>query len=166
MNTFVAYFLTFLSLVLQDPDRAKILQAANEIMLSVGMCALITLDEQGIPQVRTMDPFAPEKDFTVWLATNPKSRKVDQIKNNPNVTLYYADKNNQGYVTLHGTAELVNNQQEKDKRWKEEWKDFYGNRTDQYLLIKVTPQYLEVIHYSQGLAGDPATWQPVRITFR
>jgi general stress protein 26 len=150
----------------QDADRAKILEAAKEIMISAGMCALITLDETGSPQVHTMDPFAPEKDFTVWLATNPKSRKVNQIRNNPDVTLYYADKDNQGYVTIHGTAELVNEQQEKDKRWKEEWKNYYSNRTDQYLLIKVTPEYLEVISYPRGLSGDPATWKPVRILFR
>lgn len=150
----------------QDADRTKILEAAKEIMMRAGMCALITLDENGMPQVRTMDPFEPENDFTVWLATNPKSRKVNQIRNNPKVTLYYADKDNQGYVTIHGSAELVNDQLEKDKRWKEEWKSFYSNRSDQYLLIKVVPDYLEVINYNRGLSGDPATWKPAGVTFR
>lgn len=113
-----------------------------------------------------MDPFSPEKDFTVWLATNPSSRKVTQIKNNPRVTLYYSDKNDQGYVVIHGTAELVDDQREKDLRWKNEWKDFYTNRTDDYLLIKISPLYLEVINYSRGLSGDPKTWQPAMVRFR
>jgi general stress protein 26 len=146
-------------------DREQILEAAREIIQASGKCALITLDENGLPQVRTMDPFEPESDFTIWLATNPRSRKVSQLKNNPNVTLYYADKNDNGYVSVYGSAELVNDQQEKDKRWKEEWKDFYPNQTDGYLLIKVIPARLEVINYSRGINGNPDTWQPAQVYF-
>jgi general stress protein 26 len=149
-----------------EVSRQELLNAAREIMLSSKKCALITQDEQGVPQVRTMDPFSPEADFTVWLATNPKSRKVEQIKNNSSVTLYYPDKKDKGYVVIHGTAKLVNDQKEKDTRWKTEWKNFYPNQTDQYLLIKVTPHYLELINYNHGLSGDPTTWQPVRVDFK
>lgn len=146
-------------------SKEQTILAAREIIKGSGMCALITLDEGGLPQVRTMDPFEPESDFTIWLATNPKSRKVVQLENNPNVTLYYADKNDNGYVSIYGTAELVNDQKEKNKRWKEEWKDFYPNRTDGYLLIKVIPTRLEVINYSRGINGNPDTWQPAQVYF-
>jgi general stress protein 26 len=149
-----------------DTTRQVHLQAAREIMSRAGNCALITLDKKGTPQVRTMDPFEPERDFAVWLATNPNSRKVQHIKRNPRVTLYYSNKDQNGYVTLHGKAILVDDQKEKDKRWKEEWKAFYPNRSDQYILIKVIPDYLEVIHYKRGISGDPKTWQPVRVDFK
>jgi general stress protein 26 len=149
----------------ETTNREPILTAAREIIQASGKCALITLDEKGLPQVRTMDPFEPESDFTIWLATNPKSRKVGQLRNNPNVTLYYADKNDNGYVSIYGSAELVNDQQEKNKRWKAEWKDFYPNQTDGYLLIKVIPTRLEVINYSRGINGNPDTWQPTQVYF-
>lgn len=149
-----------------DTSRQFLLKAAREIIKSSKKVALITQDENGISQVRTMDPFDPEQDFTVWLATNPTSRKVQQIKNNSNVTLYYSDKNDKGYVVIHGIAELVNDQKEKDTRWKSEWKNFYVNRSDAYLLIKVTPQYLELINYNHGISGDPKTWQPALVRFR
>ncbi len=149
-----------------DTSRQFLLDAAREIMLSAKECGIITQDENGVPQVRTMDPLSPEEDFTVWLATHPNTRKVQQIKNNPNITLYYPDKNDKGYVTIHGVAELVNDQKEKDKRWKNEWKNFYANRTDAYLLIKVTPHYLELINYNHGISGDPKTWQPAMVRFR
>ena len=112
-----------------------------------------------------MDPFAPEADFTIWLATNPKSRKVAEIRKNQHVTLYYSDREDKGYVTIHGTAQLVNDQKEKDKRWKEAWNDFYPNRNEGYLLIKVTTLQLEVINYRWGISGNPATWEPARIVF-
>ncbi len=148
-----------------DTARQFLLAAAREIITSAGKVALITQDENGVPQIRTMDPFEPESDFTVWLATHPNTRKVQQIKNNPLVTLYYPDKNDKGYVVIHGKAELVNDQKEKDTRWKEEWKNFYANRTVAYVLIKVTPHYLELINYNQGISGDPKTWQPALVRF-
>ena len=149
-----------------DTTRQFLLSAAREIIKSAGKVALITQDDKGIPQVRTMDPFEPEEDFTVWLATHPNTRKVQQIKNNPDVTLYYPDKNDKGYVVIHGKAELVNDQKEKDTRWKEEWKNFYANRTSAYLLIKVTPHYMEMVNYNRGILGDPKTWQPAMVKFR
>jgi len=148
-----------------DTTRQFLLKSAREIIHSSGKVALITQDENGTSQIRTMDPFEPEPDFTVWLATNPNSRKVNQIKNDSNVVLYYLDKNDNGYVVIHGRAELIDDQKEKDKRWKNEWKNFYPNRTDAYLLIKITPRYLELINYPRGISGDPTTWQPAMVRF-
>ncbi len=148
-----------------DSSTSKLRVAAREIMTSTETCALITLDDEGLPRVRTMDPFLPESDFTVWFGTNSKSRKVAQIKKDPRVTLYYLEKDRSGYVMLHGMAELVNNPEEKEKRWKDEWTDFYPNKSDDYLLIKVSPEWMEVISYKHGIQGDPVTWEPPRITF-
>lgn len=148
-----------------DPSNTKLMNAAREIMAASGTCTLITLDENDQPMVRIMDPFPPASDFTVWFGTNAKSRKVTQIKNNPTVTLYYADSDNSGYIVIHGKAQLVDDQNEKKKRWKDEWKDFYPNRPEGYLLIKVSPEWMEVLSYSRGITGDPSTWQPPAVFF-
>ena len=149
----------------KDATNIKLMTAAREIMIGTGTCALITLDEEGRPRVRVMDPFLPENDFTVWFGTNPKSRKVNQIKENPKVTLYYLDSDATGYVMIHGTAQLVDDQKEKEKHWKPEWKDFYPNKKDGYLLIKVSPEWMEIISESRGINGDPKTWQPPVVLF-
>ncbi len=150
---------------LNDDSNIKIKNAAREIMTAAGTCALITLDEEGRPRVRVMDPFLPESDFTVWFGTNPKSRKVNQIKKNPKVTLYYLDSDASGYVMIHGKAQLVDDQKVKEKRWKDEWEAFYPNKPEGYLLIKVSPEWMEVISYTHGILGDPTTWQPPVILF-
>ena len=150
---------------LQDSINNKLKKAAREIMTSAGTCALITIDQEGRPRVRVMDPFVPESDFTVWLGTNTNSRKVDQIKKDPKVTLYYLDIDGSGYVMIHGTAQIVIDQEEKEKRWKVEWEAFYPNKTEDYLLIKVSPEWLEVISYTRGIAGDPTTWEPPTVLF-
>jgi general stress protein 26 len=135
-------------------------------MASARYCALITLDSFGSPQTRTLDPFPPDENMVVWLGTNPRSRKVAQIRSNPRVTLYYFDREGQAYVTMAGTARLVNDPKEKAKRWKDEWKDFYPDRAKDYLLIAVTPGRLELVSVKKGIVGDPKTWKPRSVNFR
>ena len=149
----------------KDTINSKLINAAKEIMISAGICALITLDKEGRPRVRVMDPFIPENNLTVWFGTNLKSRKVNQIKNDPRVTLYYFDSKASGYVMIHGIAQIVDNKNEKENRWKDEWEAFYPNKQENYVLIKVSPKWMEVISYAHGITGDTITWQPPKVLF-
>ena len=93
-------FFVFTALIFacNTPTKKDSKQVAKEIMTNAKNCALITVDSLGIAHARAMDPFLPKDNFTVWLATNPKSLKVRQIEKNPKVTLYYFDAKNVGYV--------------------------------------------------------------------
>lgn len=148
-----------------DTSRDQLIVAAREIIDAAGTCALITLDENNLPMVRTMDPFAPENDFTIWFGTNSQSRKVGQIRNNPDVTLYYRDSDDSGYVVIHGKALIIDDEQEKQSRWKEEWEAFYPNDREGYLLIKVSPEWMEILSVSRGINGDPKTWKTPVVRF-
>ena len=112
-----------------------------------------------------MDAFAPDENMSVWFGTNPLSRKVREIRRNPRVTLYYFDRENQAYVTLHGLARLVNDPQEKLRHWKDDWKAFYPDRPKGYLLIEVRPLRLEVVNVKTGIVGKSRAWAPPSITF-
>jgi Pyridoxamine 5'-phosphate oxidase len=50
--------------------RPELIAAAREIIAGQTYCALITQDANGRPQIRTMNPFPPEDDMTVWIATS------------------------------------------------------------------------------------------------
>lgn len=139
-------------------DSLKI--AAHEIMTTARYCALITRDSEDNTSVRAMDAFPPEADLTVWMATNPLSRKVTQIRKNQSVTLYYFNGDMQAYVTLNGQGELVNDAPAKKQYWKEEWADFYPDREKGYMLIKVVPERIEVVSEAHGIIGDLKTWTP------
>ncbi len=145
--------------------RNSIIMAAKEIIKSAGYCALITLDGKGLPNARTMDPFPPEGNFVIWFGTNKKSRKVKEIKGNPNVTLYYAEPGGDGYVVIKGTAEIIDDKNEKEKRWKKEWEAFYPDRNKLYVLIKVTPTDMDVLSYKHGIIGDKLTWRIPHLKF-
>jgi general stress protein 26 len=146
-------------------SREQLIAAAREVMDAARYCALVTLDAKGLPRTRVMDPFPPDDRMVVWLATNPKSRKVSQIRANPHVQLFYFDQQGLGYVAISGTALLVDDQKEKSRRWKEGWERFYANREKAYLLIEVTPERLEVFSTRHGITGDPETWTLPSVAF-
>jgi PPOX class probable F420-dependent enzyme len=153
------------------PDRAAVVAAAKTLIGRTPFATLTTLGEDGAPQSRIVEPFPPEDNFTVWIATNSSTRKVRQIQRDPRVTVLYFDQGERGdprapgYVSLIGTATIVRDPAEKSKRWKDAWVGFYKdrNRGEDYTLIRVTPARLEISSPGQGMNNDPATWQPVTI---
>ncbi len=154
-------FFTHFSYAQQD----SLLIIAKEVISSAQNCALITIDSTGTANVRTMDPFAPQDDFTIWLGTNAHSSKVDEINANPNVTLYYFDKEHGGYVTIKGQAKIVTDADKKEEFWKEKWKNFYKNKETDYALIQFVPTQLKVISEKHKIFGDKKTWAAPIIKF-
>lgn len=146
-------------------ERDSVISAAREIMGSQTYCALVTVDSSGQPHVRTMNPFPPEKDMTVWIATNTRSRKVREIQHDPRVCLYYADHAQaSGYVSITGKALLVDDMNEKLKRKRSYWEKAFPDW--KYLvLIKVIPEKLEVLNYRRGMLNDTLTWSAPSIRF-
>lgn len=152
----------------QEPQRLSrdtLIKAAREVMETARYCALITVDSKGRTHARTMDPFAPDENMLVWFGTNPGSRKVAEIRRNSRVVLYYFDREGPAYVTISGTARLVNDPKEKSRRWKDEWKTFYPDRQKGYLLIAVTPSELEIVSEKKGIVGDAVRWAPPKVRF-
>jgi len=146
-------------------DRDSVIAAAREIMGMQTYCALVTIDSSGQPHVRTMNPFPPEDDMSVWIATNSRSRKIREIRKNPRVCLYYADHSHaSGYVAITGRAVLVDDMSEKLKRKRDYWKQAFPDYT-YLLLIKVIPENLEVLNYRRGMLNDTLTWSAPSITF-
>jgi general stress protein 26 len=138
--------------------RDSIISAAREIISHVRYCALITTDSTGTANVRTMNPFPPEEDMSVWMATNSHTRKYDEIKKNPNVTLYYANHSTaEGYVSIKGKAVLVDDMAEKQKRKRDYWNQAFPDWKF-LILIKVIPERIEVINYKHNMNNASATW--------
>ena len=138
----------------REIPRDSLLIYARMIVDSSNSRVLVTVDETGKPRARTMSPFTPEEDWTIWLGTFPTSRKAKQIKNNPNVVVFYYDSKSFSYVNVSGTARLVNDPDLKAKYWKEGWKRFYPDRDTDYILVEVTPERLEVCSFKYNLLWD------------
>lgn len=149
------------------PTRADIIAAARSVIDKARFGTLVTLGEKGEPRARIVDPFAPDSSFVVWVATNPATRKVNEVQHDGRVVMLWFEPGNPGYVSLSGEAVTVSDRAAKDAHWKEDWRRLYsdGNHGDDYLLIRIKPTHLEVVSYGAHLIGDPKTWRPLMIDF-
>jgi len=147
-------------------SRSDLIVAAREIIASQQYCALITQDEQGRSQARTVNPFPPDENMIVWIATSTLTHKVQQIRHDSRVTLYYADHAKAtGYVAISGTAVLVDDRAEMIKRKRAYWDTAFPGFKN-LVLIKVIPEHLDVLNYSRGAQNDPVTWHAPSVEFK
>ena len=148
----------------RSDDRARLLDAARETINAARYAALISIDETGQPRSRTVDAFPPDENFVVWVATRAVTRKVKQIRNNANVTLYYWHSDSRSYVSIMGMATIVDDAAVKNMMRREADSDkLYPNFPADYLLIKIQPKALEGV--LPGYRGDSITWAPARVLF-
>jgi len=147
-------------------EEQEVIVAAKEVISAANFVSLISLDQEQQPRARIMEFFQPDADFEIWMATNPKSRKVTQIEQQSKVTLHYFDTTQLAYVSLMGNAYMVNDPQIKASKWKEGWEKFYPNKTTDYRLIRFVPEQLEYIGIVKGFTGDQETWAPHLVVLR
>jgi general stress protein 26 len=145
------------------PSEQKVMQAAREVLSRTEYLSLITLDGNCQPRARIMEFLPPDSHFEIWMATNPKSRKVQQLNNDSRVTLHYFDKSTLAYVSLMGNAYLINSDSLKKIKWKEGWERFYPDRKKDLILIQFIPHTLEFIGIVRGYTGDSVTWAPHKV---
>jgi general stress protein 26 len=143
-----------------------VLESATEVIAQSSFVSLISVDQQGQPRARVMEFFQPDKAFVFWLGTNPKSRKVEQIKQNSKVTLHFFDQSKMAYVSLMGRAYIVEDNAIKAKKFKKGWEQFYKNKTTDFTLIQFVPNDLEYIGILKGFTGDKVTWAPHKVVLR
>lgn len=150
-----------------QPSRGEILTVSREIIKHARYCTFVTVGADGHPQARIVDPLSPDEDFTIWLATNPLTRKVGEVQRDRRVTLSCFDAASSSYVTLLGHATIVTDAAERSRRWKPEWTPFYpgGASGANVLLIRINPVRLEIVSPDRGMGGDPQTWLPTTISF-
>jgi general stress protein 26 len=148
--------------VLAQPAAAAVRAAAFDVMRTARYCTLITIGADGQPQARIVDPLI-ESEGSIWIATNPLTRKVEEIKRDPRVTLMFFNATAGEYVTVHARANLVSDAGRKAAHWKAEWQPFYKEQTKgaDFMLFEVTPFRLEVSSPRHKLNNDPVTWRPV-----
>ena len=138
---------------------AKAMETARSIIGAARYATLVTVGTDGVPQARIVDPLTPDSEFVVYVATNPRSRKVAEIRANPRVSLLYFDQARGGYATIVGRAEVAG-PAEKPRQHKDAWQQFFPReRPSDYVLYRVEPTRIEVVSPADGLGGDPVTWR-------
>ncbi len=147
---------------------AEIRAAAFDVMRASRYCTLITIGTDGQPQARIVDPLIAESEGSIWIATNPLTRKVNEITRDPRVTLLFFNAAANEYVTVYARAAAVSDAGRKAAHWKAEWQPFYKEQTRgaDFMLFEVKPFRLEISSPRHNLNNDPKTWRPVVVDFQ
>jgi len=112
-----------------------------------------------------MNPFPPSGDWITWFATSRGSEKVREIRKNPWVCVYYADHSTaKGYVNISGKAEIIDDKELLLKKKRDYWDGITGWQ-ENFVLIRIVPQSMEVINYKHQVYNDPKTLKAPKIVF-
>ena len=146
--------------------RPSLEEFARRIVRAVPYPTFITTDASGRPQARTVQALAPDSGWTVWFATNPRTRKVGEVERDARVVLHYFDQSTRSYVSLIGRARVVRDRATKAAHWDQAWNAFYPDRDKSVVLIAVEAERLEIVSSTLGISGDAATWTPPTVRLR
>lgn len=107
----------------------------------VKIAMFVTQDAEGDLRARPMaNRQADEFDGALWFFTAEDSPKVGEAERDRQVNLSFADASDQTYVSISGTAEIVRDRAEIDRRWSEILTTWFpkGKDDPNVALIKVT----------------------------
>jgi general stress protein 26 len=152
---------------------SAILSAARALMLADSNVAVVTVDSMGQPRARTTKAFVsavdsadPAKGMTVWIMTRLATRKVDQMRKHPQVTLYFNSDDRVEYATIMGTAVIHRDPNDSQARafYEKGYKDFFWPKfPDDFVMIEIKPLWLEYL--GPTIAANDDTWRPQAVVF-
>ncbi len=137
-----------------------LLDVTRTTMQNAKYCILATQGDTRI-NARVLQPFDPQSDWTIFFGTRSDSRKVVDIQQNPNTTLLYYDHDDIGYVSLQGTAKIVDDPVMRQQYWNANWRIYFPKGPDEdYTLIQFVPDRLEVLSFGHGVTPEPYGLKP------
>jgi len=126
--------------------RENDLEKLRELVKDIDFCMLTTVDEGGDLHSRPMSANGDiDADGDIWFFTNASSHKVSEIEKLPKVNVSFADPDNQRYVSVSGTAQLVRDRAKIDELWRPEFKIWFpkGKDDPEVALLRIALEKAE-----------------------
>jgi general stress protein 26 len=132
-------------------------RSVQDLIKGHEVVGFITIGEDGMPNARAMMTQEAEPDMDLWFATRMDSQKVDELRKNPKVGLYYYNQQDWSYVSIGGTVEVIQDRERFKRYWKDSWRRWFPKGPDdpEAVLLKVNA---EVVTYEDG--DEPVTFHP------
>ena len=142
-----------------------------ELMENSKAVYLTTIDSKGYPITRAMfnlrnkEQFPEfseyfnslDNKFEIYISTNTASSKIEQIKNNSKVSIYYCDPEDFKGVMFGGDIEFITDKNIKKKIWLDWWTRYYPKGLDDpdYSLLRLKPKKAQIYYRLQKLQFEP-----------
>lgn len=122
------------------------LQKLRDMVKDIDFCMLTTVDESGDLHSRPMSSNGDiDPDGDIWFFTGASSHKVSEIARLPKVNVSFADPDNQHYVSVTGTAQVVRDREKIEELWRPEFKMWFpeGKDDPEIALLRVSLEKAE-----------------------
>ncbi|HET6723445.1 MAG TPA: pyridoxamine 5'-phosphate oxidase family protein [Chitinophagaceae bacterium] len=114
----------------------------REIAKDANICMFVT-DLSKLPLMgRPMATQEVDEKGNIWFMSDRNSDKNRDIEKDPQVQLFYSHTGNYEYLSIYGSAEIVNDRTKIEKLWTPMAKTWFkeGKDDPNISLIKVTPE--------------------------
>ena len=103
-------------------------------------CMLGTNGDDGFPNIKGMMNLKHKGLKKIWFSTNTSSRRVQQLKKDNRVCVYYVDDNPFKGLMLVGTIEILQDVESKKMLWSEGTEKYYpmGVEDPDYSVLRFT----------------------------
>ncbi len=107
--------------------------------------AMLTSIDGGLLRARPMVTQKTEFDGILWFLTSTKTHKVSEIDQDPRVCIAYSDIDDNNYVSVSGTAQVVQDRAKIEEMWNPLYKAWFPDGLDDptICLLKVTVEQAE-----------------------
>jgi len=137
-------------------NEQEIRRFSLELMETAEAVYVTTIGRDGFPQTRAMfnlrnkaqfpalaDLFASHgQELIMYLSTNTSSTKMDEIRGNPAVSLYFCRPAESLGLMLGGTIEIVDDAALKKRIWQDGWEKYQAGPEDpDYTVLRLSPAF-------------------------
>lgn len=145
------------------------IEKLRELIKDIDIAMLTTVDADGNLRSRPMGTQKVEFDGDLWFFTSADTAKVDEIEREHQVNVSYAAPSKHRYVSVSGTARLLNDRAKMKELWSPIYKAFFPEGLDdpKLRLLKIQVHKAEywdspsgliptIIAFAQTLTGKEA----------
>lgn len=127
-----------------NKTRKEAIEKLNELIKDVQVAMLTTIDK-GVLRSRPMQTQEFEFDGDLWFFSSTDTHKTDEIEKDRRVNVSYAAPNSNTYVSVSGTAEIVQDKAKIEEFWNPIYKAWFPEGLDDptLCLLKIEVEQAE-----------------------
>jgi general stress protein 26 len=124
--------------------RAETIKELNLLIKDIDIAMVTTID-RGVLRSRPMATQETDFDGELWFFTSRQTHKAEEIEKENRVNVSYSDPADKRYVSMSGTAELVDDRAKMEELWAPAYLAWFpkGLEDPNLTLLKVTVEQAE-----------------------
>lgn len=145
----------------EQPTREEAIKTLAGLIKGIKFAMLTVTTDQGHLKAHPMTTQQTEFDGDLWFLADKSTEQVQCMRERPEVNVSYSDPGKNNYVSVSGTAELIEDRAKLEELWSDFYKAYFPEGIDDpnIQLVKVEAHGAE---YWEGSGKMKALFQMAR----